>query len=165
MGPFRAVGRVLASGALVAGALAGCTPAVPGPPVAAPEPPPPPAPPAACLLDVAALAAGTGLTWAPDLVTATDTRCVYDPSDGGAFLVVDLAPGRDVETPAALCDEGTAAARPSGGLVCRFGPGVFGVGAAGDRVVTIAAAEVPPGTDAARLLTAFGAELDRLAVD
>jgi hypothetical protein len=163
MGSFRVVARVLASGVLTAGALAGCT-AVPASPVAAPAPPPPPPPPpAACLLDAGALATGTGLTWAPDLVTATDARCVYDPSGGGAFLVVDLTPGRDLETPAALCDEGSAAPLPWGGLVCRFGPGVLGVGAVGDRVVTIAAAEVPPGTDATRLLVAFGEELDRLA--
>jgi hypothetical protein len=163
MGSFRAVARGLASGVLAAGALAGCT-AVPAPPVAAPEPPPPPAPPAACLLDTGAVATGTGLTWVPDLVTATDIRCVYDPSGGGdAFLVVDLAPGADVRTPAALCDEGSSAPLPSGGLVCRFGPGVFGVGAAGDRVVTVAAAEVPPGTDPDRLSGAFGAELERLA--
>ena len=161
MGSFPPVARVLA-GALAAGALAGCT-ALPAPPAAAPEPPPPPAPPAACLLDTAALATGTGLTWEPDLVAATDTRCVYDPSGGGAFVVVDLAPGVDERTPAALCDEGSTASLPSGGLVCRFGPGVFGVGTAGDRVVTVAAAEAPPGTDADRLLAAFGAELERLA--
>ncbi len=166
MGAFRGVARALATGALGVGALGvgvlgGCT-AAPAPPVVAPAPPPPP-PPAACLLDAGALATATGLTWAPDLVTATDARCVYDPSGGGAFLVVDLAPGADVRTPAELCDEGSPAALPSGGLVCRFGPGVLGVGTAGDRVVTIAAAEAPPGTDPARLIAAFGAELERLA--
>lgn len=139
--------------------LASCT-AVPGTPAAVPEPEPP-APPAACLLDVAALTAATGVEWAPDLVTATDSRCVYDA--GEEFLAVDLVPGDDLETPAALCDEGSRTDLPSGGLTCRFGTGVFAAAVLdGPAVVTIAAAEPPSGSDAARLGTAFGDQLAAL---
>lgn len=153
----------------ILGALAGCGLVVactagpaPAPPAPEPAPPAPPAPPAACLLDTAALATATGVEWAPDPVTATDTRCVYDTA-GEAFLVVERVADTDVETPAALCDDGTRTTLAAGGWVCRFGEGVFGAGSLDDRLVTIAAATVPPGTDATRLLTAFGGELDRLA--
>lgn len=160
--------RKLLLGTLVL--LAGCT-AVPAAAPPAPVPAPaPPAPPAACLLDPAALERATGLGWVADAVPATDSRCVYDPTggDGSAFVVVDLADGTDVETPAALCTAGTRAGVASGGLVCRFGDGVLGVGVlgvgvTGGRTVSLAAAAVPAGTDAARLQAAFGAELDRLA--
>ncbi|WP_232663673.1 hypothetical protein [Pseudonocardia sp. TRM90224] len=57
--------------------LAGCT-AGPGPSGTSPEPEPDP--PAACLLDAGALSAATGVTWTPDEVAASDTRCVYDPA-------------------------------------------------------------------------------------
>ncbi len=159
--------RTLLFGTLVllAGGLAGCT-AVPAAPPPAPVPAPaPPAPPAACLLDPAALERATGLGWVADGVPATDSRCVYDPTGGdrSAFVVVDLADGTDVETPAALCADGTRSGTASGGLVCRFGDGVLGVGVTGGRTVALAAAAVPDGTDAARLQAAFGAELDRLA--
>lgn len=147
------------TGGVVLGVLAGCT-AVPGNPVSAPEPPPP-APPAACLLDTAALAAASGVEWTPDLVTATDTRCVYDAT--GGFLAVDLAPGDDLETQAALCDDGSRTDVASGGLVCRFGAGVFAAAVVdGPAVLTIAAAEAPTGTDATRLVTAFGDQLTAL---
>ncbi len=146
--------------------LAGCT-AVPGSPAAVSEPEPP-APPAACLLDTAALAADSGVAWEPDLITATDTRCVYDA--GEAFLAVDIAPGTDdLETPAQLCDATTRTDLPAGGLVCRFGDGVFaaavlqpGEVADGDALLTIAAAQVPAGSDAPRLADALARQLEVL---
>lgn len=158
MGPPRAA----LVGATLLGVLAGCTvgPGSPAPgPAAAPEPPPPPA---ACLLDGPALAAATGVEWVPDLVAATDARCVYDAGD--AFLAVDLGPGDDVEGPAALCDAGSRTDLPAGGWACRFGDGVYGAAAlADDRVITVAAAALPAGTDADRVRAALAAELDRLA--
>ncbi len=73
---------VVGLGAVLLG-TAGCsgsapTETAPGPDGAPAAPPPPP--PAACLLDTGVLAETTGLTWTPDAVTASDTRCVYDPS-------------------------------------------------------------------------------------
>ena len=60
---------------LAAGALLAACGTSPAP---APEaPPPPPAPPAACLLDAAAMATATGVTWTPEESTASDTRCTW----------------------------------------------------------------------------------------
>ncbi len=122
-------------------------------PAAAPEPPPPaapPPPPAACLLDPGRLAAVTGLAWAPDQSTASDTRCVYDaggpvpagptpsasasaaPSAGATgspeFLTVEVAPSAadgtrtELATVSAACAAGSRApVRADGsGFVCRF---------------------------------------------
>ena len=169
--------RAALVGAALLGVLSACTvgPGTPAArPAAAPEPPPPPA---ACLLDAPAMAAATGVEWVPDLVAATDARCVYDAGD--AFLAVDLAPGDDVEGPAALCDTGSRTDLPAGGWACRFGDGVYGAAVladaalddaalddaspADDRVVTVATAVVPAGTTADRVRTALAAELERLA--
>ncbi|MCY7343820.1 MAG: hypothetical protein LH603_18810 [Pseudonocardia sp.] len=186
-------GRTWAAGLLaLAGALllGGCTPAPPSP---APEPSPAtstsqvpsgqaePPPPAACLLDAAALAAATGMTWTPDRTTASDTRCVYDPArdpaaaTGGAdFVAVDVAPsGTDdpageLDTLAQVCDDGSRAAAGPGdagvaGFVCRFRSGsVFAAAARGGQVVTVAASAVPSGTTAAQLVVAFTEQLDLL---
>lgn len=160
-------GGVLAGVALLAGCTAGPAPV---------EPPPPPPPPAACLLDTAALAATTGLAWTPDANTASDSRCVYDPStlsipaDGPAFVTVDVVAAQDqnaaaaLETVAALCDEGSRATAGESGFVCRFqGGNVFAAIVRGGEVVTIAASAVPPGTTAARLVVAFGQQLAALS--
>ncbi|WP_219416462.1 hypothetical protein [Pseudonocardia nigra] len=147
---------------------------------------PPPAPPAACLLDTAALAAATGVTWTPDQTTATDTRCVYDPAaapapdgaeetDGGddaegpAFLAVDVTPlaGDDpaagLDTVAGVCTDGSRApvtATDGGGFVCRLpGGSVYAATVRGGELVTVAASTVPPGTTAARLVVAVSEQL------
>lgn len=167
---------VAAGAALLAVAVAaGCAPAEqPAPP--APAPPPPPA---ACLLDTAAFAAATGLTWTPDASTASDTRCVYDPAgsprppEGPAFVAVDVATDPDpvaaLDTVAALCEDGSRA--PVGGpdeagtgFVCRFqGGSVFAAAAHDGRLVTLAASAVPPGTTAARLVVAFDQQVAALS--
>ena len=104
-------------GAAAGIAVTACSPAATAPTPPAPAPAPPPPPPAACLLDTGGLATGTGLSWRPDQVTASDTRCVYDPqppvaatasrtpdatatgrpgtssaADAGAFLTVEITP-------------------------------------------------------------------------
>jgi hypothetical protein len=170
------IGRVRAGGALVGAALlagvasvAGCT-AGPDPVVT-----PPPPPPAACMLDTAAFAATTGLTWIPDATTASDTRCVYDPTvvsipaEGPAFVTVDVAamqgtdPAAELASVAGLCTEGSRADVGAGGFVCRFqGGSVFAAAVRRSEVVTIAASAVPPGTTAAQLVVAFDQQLTAL---
>jgi hypothetical protein len=166
----------LAAAAIVAlaGLLAGCTDGgAPEPP--APPPPPPPPPPAACLLDTGALAAATGLTWTPDASTASDTRCVYDPSgsprppEGPAFVAVEVAPGADpnpatvLDAVAALCEDGSRVPAGQAGFVCRFdGDSVFAAAVRDGQVVTLAASAVPAGTTAARLVVAFDQQITAL---
>jgi hypothetical protein len=113
---------LLVAAVAVAGAVPACSP---GGSTAPPPAPPAAPPPAACLLDTAALAAATGLTWTPNGSTASDTRCVYDPagtprpSEGPVFVTVDVAPAADrdpgaaLDTVAALCEDGSRA--PVGG--------------------------------------------------
>jgi hypothetical protein len=135
----------------------------------APQAKPPP-PPAACLLDGTTLAATTGITWTPDQPTATDTRCVYDPSGTPGptgFLAVQVAASPDdaaseLDTIAELCERGSRAdvQVTDGGFVCRFdGDGVYAALVRGGRVVTVASSTVPSGTTAARLAVAFAAQL------
>jgi hypothetical protein len=148
-------------------ALGGCSAAAP-----APVPPPPPAPPpAACLLDAAALAAATGLTWTPDASTASDTRCVYDPSgtprpaEGPAFLSVDVTenPQPPLDTVAELCDDGSRAPVGTAGFVCRYqGGNVFAAVVHDGRLVTLSASAVPTGTTAAQLVVAFDQQVAAL---
>ena len=188
-------------------------------PGAVPAPPPPP-PPAACLLDTDALATTTGLSWTADAVTASDTRCVYDPApapapaaasqtgaggsardgategrrapsaeDGGpggpveagatgagpaAFVAVDVTPAAgeaaagkaaaaQLDVLAQVCEAGTRTATAGSGFVCRLSGGsVFAALVDADRVVTVAASDVPAGTTAAALVVAFGEQLDAL---
>jgi hypothetical protein len=131
------------------------------------------------MLDTVALAQATGLTWSPDARTASDTRCVYDPSgtprppEGPAFLAVDVAPAPDpagaLDTVAALCEDGSRA--PAGGsdgnaagFVCRFqGGNVFAAMAHEGRLVTLAASAVPPGTTAAQLVVALDQQVAALS--
>lgn len=171
------VGMVLVggTGCTAAGSAGGTGPA------GAPNPAPPPAPPAACLLDTDALAAGTGLTWTADATTASDTRCVYDPTARAPstkrpastgtpapavpqFLAVDLepagtaTPAEQLDVLAAACAAGSR--RPAGpnGFVCRFPEdGVFAARVRTADVVTVAGSAVPAGTSA----DALGAELAR----
>jgi hypothetical protein len=162
--------------AVAAGAFVGACSAADAP---APSPPPPPPPPAACLLDTDALAAATDLAWTPDASTASDTRCVYDPSgtaqppEGPAFLAVDVAPAPDPEaaldTVAELCEDGSRV--PVGGqgaptvpgFVCRFQKSnVFAAVMRDGRLVTLAASAVPPGTTAAHLVVAFDQQVAAL---
>jgi hypothetical protein len=154
--------------------LTGCT-GTSGPSGAAAPPSPPPAPPAACVLDTATLGAATGLTWTPDATTASDKRCVYDPSggagdsgDGPAFVAVDVAPAGSgspdttLDSVAGLCEDNSRSnlTTTGDGFVCRFqGGSVFGAAVRGDRLITLAASAVPVGTTAARLVTAFGEQL------
>lgn len=165
----------------VTGLLAACTTG-PGP---VPGPPPPP-PPAACLLDTAALAAGTGITWTPDASTASDTRCVYDPAgpaadgaDGPAFVAVDIAqaedPAAELDRVGALCADGSRAPMAAGGeagspgggeigFVCRFqGGSVFGAAVRDGQLLTVSASAVPAGTTAAQLVLAFDQQLTAAA--
>jgi hypothetical protein len=128
---------------------------------------------------MATLAAATGLTWEPDASTASDTRCVYDPSgtprppDGPAFLAVDVAsgpnPAAELDTVAAVCEDGSRV--PVGGqgtptvagFVCRFqGGNVFAAVVHDGRLVTLAASAVPPGTTAAHLVVAFDQQVAAL---
>jgi hypothetical protein len=160
-------GLGLAGAALLAGCTAGPDPVVP----------PPPPPPAACLLDTAALAAITGLSWTPDAATASDTRCVYDPTtlsvpgDRPAFVTVDVVPAQgpdpaaELDTVAGVCDDGSRVPVVAGdGFVCRFqGGNVFAATVRRGDLVTIAASAVPPGTTAARLVIAFDQQLTALA--
>jgi hypothetical protein len=159
--------------ALLLGAvvLAGCTAAPAPEPTAAAPVPEPVVPPAACVLDVAVLSSATGLTWAADETTASDTRCVYDPAPGSGtdFVAVDVLsspptgsgpPPAALDTLARACAADTRAPAGTDGFVCRFpGGGVF---AARDRagvVVTVAAAEVPAATTADQLAAAFTEQL------
>jgi hypothetical protein len=150
-------------------ALGGCSAAAPAP---APPPPPPPPPPAACLLDTAALAAATGLSWTPDASTASDTRCVYDPAgaqrpaDGPAFLSVDVTqdPPAALDTVAELCEDGSRAPVGTGGFVCRYqGGNVFAAVVHDSRLVTLSASAVPAGTTAAQLVVAFDQQVAALS--
>jgi hypothetical protein len=153
---------------LVAAALlVACSGRVEAPPVV-PTPPPPPA---ACLLDVDALGAATGLTWTPDAATAGDVRCVYDTRQGDplAFLAVELAPPvspAGLEDVAAACTDGsrTTVAAGRAAFVCRLPAGsVLGAVAADDHLITVAASAVPAGTSAEKLTAALSAELQRIA--
>lgn len=173
-GTGRAVVAVVASALTAVAVLSACTAAGadrPGPSSAAQAPappPPPPPPPAACLLDTAALAAGTGLRWTPDPTTASDTRCVYDPDGAAAtdFVAVDVdpavAPGTaaELDRVAQLCETGSRTPAGDAGFVCRFGGGSVFAAAVRDRqVITVAASAVPPGTTAAQLAAALAGQL------
>ena len=129
------------------------------------------------MLDTAAFGAATGLVWTPDASTASDTRCVYDPTtlsipaEGPAFVTVDVAaaqdpePATELDTVAALCADGSRAevTAGEGGFVCRFqGGSVFAAMVLDGQVVTLAASAVPPGTTAARLVVAFDQQLATL---
>ncbi len=156
------------------GLLGGCSAAA-GP--ITPDPAPraqPPAPPAACVLDTAALTAATGLTWTPDQSTATDTRCVYDPSGSSGpagFLTVEVSTSTDdaasqLDTIAALCDRGSRAdvKAGDGGFVCRFdGTNTYAAVVGGSRVVTVSTSAVPPGTTAAQLTAMIARQLPAVA--
>jgi hypothetical protein len=150
-------------------ALGGCSAAEAPAPVAPPPPPPPP--PAACLLDTGVLTTTTGLAWAPDARTASDTRCVYDPSgaprpaDGPAFLSVDVAQdaATTLDTVAELCEDGSRAPVGTTGFVCRYqGGNVFAAVTHDGRLVTLAASAVPTGTTAAQLVVAFDQQVAAL---
>jgi hypothetical protein len=158
---------------VVAVAVAGCS--APADRQAPPPPPPPPLPPAACLLDTAALAAATGVGWAPDASTASDTRCVYDPAasprppEGPVFLAVEVTPAGEpavaLDTVAEVCEDDSrvAAVGDQAGFVCRIqGGSVFAATARDGQVVTLAASAVPSGTTAARLVMAFDQQLGAL---
>jgi hypothetical protein len=141
----------------------------------APSVPPPPPPPAACLLDTGALTATTGLSWTPDASTASDTRCVYDPSgtprpaEGPAFLSVDVTqdvaqePSTALDAVAALCEGGSRAPAGTTGFVCRYqGGNVFAAVVHDGRLVTLSASAVPAGTTAAQLVVAFDQQVAAL---
>lgn len=170
--------RMLAGLAATAAVLTGCT-STPSPPATATPTAPPPAPPAACLLDAAALAGVTGLTWTPDQNTASDTRCVYDPNTrpvngapGAEFLAVEIAPtaatdpGAELDSVAAACAARSRIPLRAGtsGFVCRFrGGSVFAAVVRSGKLVTVsAAAEAPAGTTTARLVLALQQQLDAL---
>ena len=161
--------RRLVGAVVLTAALGGCSTAeAPAPAV----PPPPPPPPAACLLDTAALAAATGLSWTPDASTASDTRCVYDPSgaqppaDGPAFLSVDVTDGlaTALDTVAQLCEKGSRAPVGTAGFVCRYqGGNVFAALVRNGRLGTLSASAVPTGTTAAQLVVAFDQQVAALS--
>jgi hypothetical protein len=160
--------RQLVGAVVLTVALGGCSTAEA--PAPAEPPPPPPPPPAACLLDTTALAAATGLSWAPDATTASDTRCVYDPSgvqrpaDGPAFLSVDVAAATALDTVAELCEKGSRAPVGTAGFVCRYqGGNVFAAVTHEGRLVTLAASAVPAGTTAAQLVVAFDQQVAALS--
>lgn len=136
--------------------LAACTAA---PPPAAPQPPAaePVGLPAACVLDIAALSASTGLGWAVDDATAGDRRCVYDPQPAGtAFIAVDVSGPAELDAVAQVCAPGPVTSVGVDGFVCRLpGGGVYAARLRADVLLTVAAAEVPPGSTADRLATAF----------
>ncbi|MBC8093543.1 MAG: hypothetical protein H7Y15_16720 [Pseudonocardia sp.] len=115
------------------------------------------APPAACVLDVTALSAVTGLTWTVDEATAGDRRCVYDPRPAGtAFVVIDVTAPTDLETVAQVCAPGSRTPVEGDGFVCRLsGGGVYAARARPDALLTMAAAEIPAGTTADLLAAAF----------
>jgi hypothetical protein len=155
--------------------LGGCSAVAPAP---APAPAPqaqPPAPPAACLLDGAALASATGITWTPDQSTATDTRCVYDPagSSGPAgFLAVERTSSTDdaatqLDTIAQLCTKGSRADADAadGAFTCRFdGGNVYAARVRGPQVVTISSSAVPKGTTVDRLARGLTEQLRKMAI-
>ena len=163
--------RAVVPGAVAALLLAGCTSGTATDPDRSRQAPPPD-PPAACLLDTAALAAATGVTWTPDQSIATDTRCVYDPTGeaGARFLAVDIAPtSGDVagalDTVAEVCEAGSRApvSDDDTGFVCRFqGGSVYGATVRDSKLVTVAAAAVPTGTTAARLVVALTRQIAML---
>jgi hypothetical protein len=182
--PVRPASTVLAAALL----LVGCTATVDAPPdpgrPAAPSAPadPPPPPPAACLLDLDALGAATGLAWTADAATASDTRCVYDhdrPADAGTpdtggpdagaldFVAVDVVPlgattpDAELAALAGVCEGApTDVAAGAGAFVCRFqGGSVFSALVDGGTVVTVSASGVPAGTTADLLAEAFAAQL------
>ena len=145
------------------------------PPAGPPAPPPPP-PPAACVLDTVALAAGTGVPWSVDAVTASDTRCVYDPASASTpdprsgvrtdFVAVHLAavdPATTLDELAAACAAGSREPVAPDGFVCRFrdGDGVLAARTRAGRLVTVTASAVPTGTTAERLAAAIGDQLRR----
>jgi hypothetical protein len=131
------------------------------------------------VLDTGALAVATGLDWTPDASTASDTRCVYDPSGSArettpqedpAFLTVDVEPAEEpdpaatLDTVAALCNDGSRAPAGGDGFVCRFQGGtVFAAVVRGGQLVTLAVSAVPSGTTAARLVVAFDQQLTTLS--
>jgi hypothetical protein len=161
-------GGALAGAVVVVAALGACSAAdAPAPPA----PPPPPPPPAACLLDTGALATATGLSWTPDASTASDTRCVYDPSgtprpaEGPAFLAVEVTqePSATLDTVAELCEDGSRAPAGAAGFVCRYqGGNVFAAVVHEDRLVTLAASAVPAGATAAQLVVALDQQVAAL---
>lgn len=161
--------RRLVGAVVLTAALGGCSVAETPAPVAPPPPPPPP--PAACLLDTGVLTTTTGLSWAPDASTASDTRCVYDPSgtprpaDGPAFLSVDVTqdPATTLDTVAELCEDRSRAPVGTAGFVCRYQDGnVFAAVTHDGRLVTLAASAVPAGTTAAQLVVAFDQQVTAL---
>jgi hypothetical protein len=160
--------RRLVGAVVLAATLGGCSAAEP--PAPAPPPPPPP-PPAACLLDTPTLANATGLSWTPDASTASDTRCVYDPSgaprpaEGPAFVSVDVTePPTALDTVAELCEDGSRAPVGSAGFVCRYqGGNVFAALVRNGRLVTLSASAVPTGTTAAQLVVAFDQQVAKLS--
>jgi len=124
------------------------------------------------VLDTDALAAATGLAWTPDASTASDTRCVYDPSgaprpaEGPAFLSVDVTPDPQatIDAVAALCDRGSRAPAGTGGFVCRYqGGNVFAAVTHDGRLLTLSASAVPAGTTAAQLVVAFDQQVATLS--
>lgn len=137
--------------------LTGCT-AAPAPD-AAPVTTEPPAPPAACLLDVDALTAASGVAWTPDEIAASDTRCVYDADGGGEFLVVEITASVPLDEVAAVCTSGSRAPA-GGGFVCGLpGGGVFAATERDGDLLTLATATVPAATTSERLATALGGQL------
>lgn len=137
------------------------------------------------MLDTAALAGTTGLSWTADRTTASDTRCVYDPTTAPAsappsapasikpagpdFVAVDVTrftgdPAAELDVLAEVCETGSRAPAPDGaGFVCRFlGGSVYAAVARNGRAITIAASAVPAGTSAARLVVAFSQQLGSL---
>jgi hypothetical protein len=160
--------RQLVGAVVLTAALCGCSAAEQ--PAPAPPPPPPP-PPAACLLDTAALANATGVTWTPDASTASDARCVYDPAgttrpaEGPTFLSVDVTePPPALDTVAELCEDGSRAPVGAAGFVCRFqGGNVFAALVRNGRLVTLAASAVPTGTTPAQLVVAFDQQVAALS--
>ncbi|MDN5751205.1 MAG: hypothetical protein L0H64_22315, partial [Pseudonocardia sp.] len=116
-------------------------------------------------LDLDALTAATGLDWLPDHTTASDTRCVYDPvpGNGESFLTVTVEPrpiGPGAGNDAAVCEAGTSVPAGDTGFVCLLPEGgVFAALTHDDRLVTVAAARVPAGTTAERLVGALAEQL------
>ncbi len=138
---------------------------------------PPPDPPAACVLDTAALATATHVSWTPDQSTANDTRCVYDAGPnaatpaGPAFLTVSIFArtqadaAAERELLAQLCAQGSRVDvnKADGGFVCRFdGDLVYGALVRGDQVVQVATSAIPTTTAGAALASAISDQLAKL---